>query len=224
MRVDIDEIKEAGLERAWDLPRETIDEIGQGGSGRVPARGPLHVDARLQRLDRRVLLEAHARAALSAPCGRCLRPVEAEVPLDFELSFVPLEPKGGRGGDDGEIGDRPGANNAGSFGAEDVNEETYSGKVIDLAPVLREQLLLALPSYPVCQEGCKGLCSVCGANLNERDCGCDRHVPDPRWAGLEEAKQRDQRGVTPWVFPKKRTSSMRRDRRRAANFRSRRQT
>jgi uncharacterized protein len=54
--------------------------------------------------------------------------------------------------------------------------------------VVREQLLLALPSYPVCQEGCKGLCSVCGANLNERDCGCDRHVPDPRWAGLEKLK------------------------------------
>jgi len=194
MRVNIDEIKEAGLERAWDLPRETIDEMVQGDQAEYRARGPLHVDAQLRRLDRRVLLEAHARAALSAPCGRCLRAVEVELPLDFELSFVPstsTEPRGGR--DDEETGDRPSASNAGSFGAEDVNEDTYTGKVIDLDPVVREQLLLALPSYPVCQEGCKGLCSVCGANLNERDCGCDRHVPDPRWAGLEKLKQIKQK-------------------------------
>jgi uncharacterized protein len=111
------------------------------------------------------------------------------VPLDFELSFVPSEPRGGHD-DAEETDDRPGKGKAGSFDAEDVNEETYSGKVIDLDPVVREQLLLALPSYPVCQEACKGLCSVCGANLNERDCGCDRHVPDPRWAGLEKLKQK----------------------------------
>ena len=188
MRVNIDEIKEPGLERAWDLPRETIDEMVKGDQAEYRARGPLRVDARLRRLDRRVLLEAHARASLSAPCGRCLKAVEAEVPVDFEVSFVPSE-AGGRGGDD-ETGERPRVGKGGSFDAEDVNEDTYSGKVIDLDPVVREQLLLALPSYPVCQEGCKGLCSVCGANLNERDCGCDRHVPDPRWAGLEKLKQK----------------------------------
>ena len=194
MRVNIDEIKEAGLERAWDLTRETIDEMVKGDQAGYRGREPLHVDAQLRRLDRRVLVEAHARAAVTAPCGRCLRAVEVEVPLDFQLSFVPSaasESKGGRG-DDEEADDRPHASNAGSFGAEDVNEETYSGKVIDLDPVVREQLLLALPSYPVCQEGCKGLCSVCGANLNERDCGCDRHVPDPRWAGLEKFKNKGE--------------------------------
>ena len=190
MRVNIDEIKEAGLERAWDLPRETIDEMVKGDQAEYRARGPLHVVAKLQRFERRVLLEAHARASLTAPCGRCLRAVEVEVPLDFQLSFVPATPPRGGRGDDEETGEHPRASNAGSFGAEDVNEETYSGKVIDLGPVVREQLLLALPSYPVCLEGCKGLCSVCGANLNERDCGCDRHVPDPRWAGLEKIKQK----------------------------------
>ncbi len=83
-------------------------------------------------------------------------------------------------GDKGPVG--------GSFAPEDAEEETYTGKVIDLDPIVREQIALALPGYPVCDESCKGLCSVCGANLNERDCGCDRHVPDPRWAGLKNIK------------------------------------
>jgi uncharacterized protein len=41
----------------------------------------------------------------------------------------------------------------------------------------------------VCQAGCKGLCPGCGTNLNERECGCDRKVPDPRWAGLEKFRK-----------------------------------
>ena len=77
---------------------------------------------------------------------------------------------------------------AGSFDPRQAEEEVYSGKVIDLDPLVREQLVLSLPAYPVCREDCKGLCPVCGANLNERECGCDRHVPDPRWAGLKSIK------------------------------------
>jgi len=190
MRVNIDEIKEAGLERAWDLPRETIDEMVRGDQAGYRARSAMHVDADLRRLDARVLLAAHARATLSAPCGRCLQGVDVDVPLDFELTFVPSEAEAPGDGEEGE--DASNAGRAGSFDAEDVNEETYSGKSIDLDPVVREQLLLALPTYPVCSDGCKGLCSACGANLNERDCGCDRHVPDPRWAGLEKLKNRGE--------------------------------
>jgi DUF177 domain-containing protein len=190
MRVNIDEIKEGGLERAWDLPRETVDEMVQGDPAGYRARAPMHVDVRLRKLDERVILDAEGRAALTAPCGRCLVPVEVDVPLEFELTFVPQEEavEEEQLGEHG--GDHAATRVAGSFAPEAADEETYSGKVIDLDPSVREQLLLALPRYPVCQESCKGLCSVCGANLNERDCGCDRHVPDPRWAGLEKLKKK----------------------------------
>jgi len=189
MRVNIDEIKEGGLLRAWDLGREAVDELVRSDGAGYRAKGSLHVEGRLQRLERRVLFQARARAVLSAPCGRCLAPVDVEVPVDFQLTFVPVEeraleePSRTRG-------EHPAARVAGSFEPDDVNEERYSGKTIDLDPVVREQFLLALPGYPVCQESCKGLCSVCGANLNQGDCGCNRHVPDPRWAGLEKLKRK----------------------------------
>ncbi|GEJ56163.1 hypothetical protein AMYX_09040 [Anaeromyxobacter diazotrophicus] len=190
MRVNIDEIKEGGLERAWDLPRETVDEMVQGDPAAYRARAPLHVDARLRKVERRVLFDARGEAALTAPCGRCLTPVELEVPLEFELTYVPADEAEEEAATGEQGGDHAATRVAGSFAAESADEETYSGKVIDLDPAVREQLLLALPRYPVCQESCKGLCSVCGANLNERDCGCDRHVPDPRWAGLEKLKKK----------------------------------
>ncbi|OFX20093.1 MAG: hypothetical protein A2V77_21645 [Anaeromyxobacter sp. RBG_16_69_14] len=187
MRVNIDEIKEGGLQRAWDLATEVVDEMVKGDNAGYRAKSPFHVDARLTRMERRVLFEGRARATLAAPCGRCLSPAEVEVPVDIQMTFVPDEEVRTRGEDAED--DRPNTRVKRRFAAEAVNEETYSGKVIDLHPVVREQLLLALPGYPVCQEGCKGLCSVCGANLNERECGCDRRVLDPRWAGLEKLKK-----------------------------------
>jgi uncharacterized protein len=186
MRVNIDEIKEAGLERSWDVTREQLDEVVRDDRAGYRAAAPAHVSARLERLARRVRLRATTRAELVCPCGRCLAPVTLAVPVEFELSLVPEDeptaPSGeGRERDQGPVG--------GSFRAEEADEERYHGKVIDLAPILREQILLSLPAYPVCRESCKGLCPVCGQNLNERECGCDRRVPDPRWAGLEKLKR-----------------------------------
>lgn len=185
MRVNIDEIKDAGLGRSWDVPRERLDEMLAGDRAGYRARGPFHVDARLSKIERRVRIETHAKAALAAECSRCLTAVALDLPVDFELTLVPADEYGDAEGAEKDTNTGP---IAGSFHAEDAEEEVYAGKVIDLDPMVREQLLLALPSYPVCKEGCKGLCPVCGANKNDRECGCDPHVPDPRWAGLKNVK------------------------------------
>lgn len=186
MRVNIDEIKEGGLRREWDVSREAVDGMVSGDRAGYRGSAPLHVEAAFTKAERRVIVEGHARPVLSCECGRCLVPMSVEVAVDFELTLVPedeyeSEPRAAR--------DESKAATAGSFQAEGADEETYRGKEIDLDPILREQLVLALPGYPVCKESCKGLCTVCGANLNERECDCERRVPDPRWAGLEKFKR-----------------------------------
>ncbi len=191
MRVNIDEIKEQlGLERAWDMTREQLDEVVRGDRAGYRAARPARVTARLEKLNRRILLAGHTSAELTCPCGRCLMPMTVHVPVDFRLTLVPADEYAHEEAreDHGERRDRAEARVGGSFESKNADEEAYTGKVIDLEPILREQMLLALPSYPVCREACRGLCPVCGANLNDRDCGCDRHVPDPRWAGLKNVK------------------------------------
>jgi uncharacterized protein len=184
MRVNIDEIKEGGLRRSWDVAREQVDDLVKDEPAGYRARGAAHFDAKLDKVERRVLVDAHGKLELSVPCGRCLQPVALDAPVDFGLTLVPSD----------EYVDEPRADKddekkvKGSFEPQAADEELYSGKVIDLDPILREQILLALPGYPVCKDDCKGLCHVCGANLNDRECGCDRHVPDPRWAGLKNVK------------------------------------
>ena len=73
----------------------------------------------------------------------------------------------------------------GSFQLEDADQDTFDGKVIDLNPIFREQLLLALPMYAVCDEACKGLCPECGSNLNKTQCDCAPKWEDPRLASLK---------------------------------------
>ena len=185
MRVNIDEIKEAGIERSWDLSRQQLDELLEGDRAGYRAREAAHVEVRLERLGRRIRLAARTRAELSCPCGRCLEAVALGVPVDFQLTLVPAEQEAEPAGEEGEDGR---SRVAGSFDAGQADEEPFAGKVLDLDAMVREQILLALPAYPVCRESCKGLCPVCGANLNDRDCGCDRRVPDPRWDALRKLK------------------------------------
>ena len=62
----------------------------------------------------------------------------------------------------------------------------YDSDVIDITEPLREGLLLAEPMQALCKPDCRGLCPVCGADLNDGDCGCDRSTVDPRLAALKQ--------------------------------------
>ncbi len=59
---------------------------------------------------------------------------------------------------------------------------------LDLTESVREGIILALPSYPICEEGCKGLCLQCGQNLNMGPCVCNQKGEASPWDALSEWK------------------------------------
>lgn len=75
-----------------------------------------------------------------------------------------------------------------SSNPEEQDEEIKQliGSKIDLEPLVLDSIILALPMKLLCGENCKGLCSICGQNLNERECGCERVDIDPRLADLKK--------------------------------------
>ena len=102
-------------------------------------------------------------------CARCLEPVPQHLSGEFDLIFRPESA-------DVEAGERA--------ITEEETEIGYYGKSgLLLEDVVREQVLLALPSRTLCQQSCKGLCQSCGHNLNSGDCGCEV-VADLRWNAL----------------------------------------
>jgi uncharacterized protein len=63
-----------------------------------------------------------------------------------------------------------------------------TGDQIDLAPLVREYVLLDLPDAPLCREDCAGICPNCGIDRNVGSCDCETQPIDPRWSALEGLK------------------------------------
>lgn len=104
-------------------------------------------------------------------CARCLGPLQfdARGSTDFIATTEQLRQQ---------------------YRAEAVDGEEYvvfdgNDLQADVTGIVRETLLLELPMKPLCDDACKGLCSRCGANLNDKTCDCDKEAIDPRWEGLK---------------------------------------
>ncbi|WP_225413807.1 YceD family protein [Stigmatella hybrida] len=191
MVVKIEQILETGLKLdepiGLQLLQEALGEAGQNTGFRAAQPSTLH--ASLRKVSGGVLLQANFTVHLAAPCKRCLTDVALDVPVSFTLNLVPESLAKGEGIGKGDTEDDRGqGERAGTFDLEDTDQELFNGKTIDLDPIVREQVLLALPMSAVCREDCKGLCAQCGQNLNEKPCGCQPKVVDPRLAPLMNIK------------------------------------
>ena len=81
---------------------------------------------------------------------------------------------------------------AGSDG-DDLEQLLPADGSIDLTPIIRDYAILDIPISQVCKLDCKGLCPICGANLNEEDCGHRQESVDPRLAGLKEMLEKSEK-------------------------------
>ena len=177
--LNVDALEEANQPFEADLTREFLDSVLRAPPAtEFHASGASHLRGAATKMGREVLVRANFRVPLSGPCKRCLKPVPIEEAVDLTRTYVPEKQAH-------PTAERKGEASEGSFDPELVDEDTYSGKEIDLLPAVREQILLYIPSSPLCREDCPGLCPSCGKDLNEGECGCDRAVMDPRWAALK---------------------------------------
>lgn len=189
MQVKVEEIRDSGLTLnepiSEDLLQAALEESGHE-TGFHPA-GPARLQATLKKLSGGVLLDGTVSAKVHAECKRCLADVQFDLPIAFSLNLVP-EPQLKTSDGFGESEDDEAADDSGSFGLDDADHEVFDGKTIDLDPIVREQVLLALPMNVVCREDCKGLCAVCGEDRNTKDCGHEQRVLDPRLMALKDIK------------------------------------
>lgn len=125
---------------------------------------------------RHLVIEGKAEIETEIPCDRCLDSVTALLQLDFRETV----PAG--------AGDGPDQVLQGSEEEVEDDESSFDpdcfleGYHLDVDKLLFGEALLNWPSRVLCKEDCKGLCPVCGQNLNHGDCGCERKALDPRMA------------------------------------------
>ncbi|HEX8821428.1 MAG TPA: DUF177 domain-containing protein [Archangium sp.] len=189
MLVKIDQIRDQGLKVNEQMSLELLGAALEDSGFR--ATEPLSVSANLRKVSGGVLVEGKFTTRVVAECKRCLTESKLELPVVFTINLVPESLARGEdvlSDEELEEKDRGSGESGGSFGLEQADEEVFDGKVIDLEPIVREQVLLSLPMSALCREDCRGLCVKCGQNLNEKQCGCDTKFVDPRLAVLKDIK------------------------------------
>ncbi|HEY6375778.1 MAG TPA: DUF177 domain-containing protein [Edaphobacter sp.] len=117
-----------------------------------------------------IRLRAGYRADFEILCARCVEPVPTPLKGDFDLIFRPE-------GADAVSGEH-------AITEDETEIGYYQESGLLLEDVVREQVLLSLPSRTLCKPDCKGLCPRCGQNLNLAKCSCDEAPADPRWNAL----------------------------------------
>ena len=118
-----------------------------------------------------LLFDGTLSADLAGQCARCLEEFPLALSRPFSWVLLPAGPQGVLGRET-------------ELNQEDLAASFYSGDTVDVSLLVREQFFLSLPSYPLCQETCKGLCEQCGVNLNSEECSCSPGWTDPRLAAL----------------------------------------
>ena len=147
--------------------------LGQGPIREYRVEAPFSVHLAHYRSGMELFFSGLLRAEVTATCARCAEDFKVLSQRDFRFVLAPKS-VGALGGRD--------------LNADDLEFSTYDGEEVDVSPLIREQLLLALPTRPLCQEGCRGLCPQCGANLNLKSCNCSAQKFDPRLEALRSLK------------------------------------
>ena len=141
-----------------DIRPKDVDPVGLSD---------VHVTGKLAPMDRDLLFRGHLTGAYRQPCARCLKltdePFDLEVAWFYEPGHVtPVEAALADGYElDETVADDQG------------RTRVYDGVTLDLRPDVWEEIVLATPPKVLCDEACKGLCPVCGADLNEVQCQCE---------------------------------------------------
>ncbi|MCL6598808.1 YceD family protein [Alicyclobacillus macrosporangiidus] len=127
----------------------------------VAGMDPVHCDLEAEAAQHTSHVHGLLSTRVTYDCSRCLEPFVRGLTTRFDELFT----------------DNP----------DEVDEDHHlSGDTIELDPYIEQAINLELDVYPVCSEACKGLCPVCGANLNLGECGCDRRPVDPRLDVLKD--------------------------------------
>ena len=125
---------------------------------------PIDVAIHLESLSNGIAVHGRAAATWQGECRRCLTPLRERMSVDVDELYQ-------------VVADSPDA-------------YAIENDQINLLPMVRENLLVAIPLGPLCREDCPGFCPHCGTDLRSGSCGCVAPSTDDRWAALEALKGR----------------------------------
>jgi len=137
---------------------------------RVPVGATLDFDIRLESVLEGVLVSTTVTAPVEGECGRCLEPFQDSVEVDIQELYAYPHSETDDTTDEDEV-------------------SRLQGDFLDLEPALRDAVVLALPTNPLCREDCPGLCPDCGVRWDDLPPEHSHDVVDARWAALQSMRE-----------------------------------
>lgn len=132
---------------------------------------PIHIAAEMTKMGSNLVIRGKISVEVTTECSRCLTVFKNPVITQIDVLFERTEHL--------------------SIDSDDVDESDdlvfldTDAKEIDIGPRVAEAIGLAMPLKPLCKEVCKGLCSICGTDLNKGSCECKVESEDQRWQALK---------------------------------------
>lgn len=165
-----------GLDRRVVVSEQAPADLGIDMLG-VPEASAVDLDLRLESVLEGVLVTGTASVHVSGQCVRCLTTIEEDLAVDLQELYA--------------------------YDRDDEDDETrwLEGDLLDLEPVLRDAVVLALPHNPLCGPDCPGLCPECGVRLADERDHSHGEVLDPRWAALSRLSSDDMTTAGPRSGP-----------------------
>lgn len=170
MKLRVSNISESGVHiKALEEPEWLVNlpELCSEGDG-IRFLSKIGIDLQVTRVLKEVTVTGNVQLSIQTSCSRCVEPVRIELSPYVSLVLSPAD----------KISDED----------DDLEHETYRDDEIDLSNYLMEQIAISLPIKVVCNEDCKGLCTICGTNLNQETCTCESEKVNPRFAILKNLK------------------------------------
>jgi len=170
MRIELENLEGGKGDFAHVYKPDDLNPVDE----RVSLTQPATVSGKVRLAGNEVFVNGHVEARARVECDRCLQPVEAPVNADFALEYI--------------SGSEYESSEAAELTEAEMSVSVFDGRAIDVDEIVKEQILLAVPTRMLCRENCKGICPECGTDRNTGDCSCATNDIDPRWAALKNLK------------------------------------
>jgi uncharacterized protein len=171
--VAVDEIGESGYHLSCTKPAGWVaDSLQEWNSSDCGFEGDIGIQVDCFKTGKTILAQGRIAANLRLRCVRCLEDFTRPLAATFHYNLLPEKEEG--------------APPEMEIPRDAFDASYYSGAVIDLAPLVLEQVVLHVPPNPICRDSCRGICQQCGADLNRTPCGCaGDEGADERFAALK---------------------------------------
>ena len=170
MRIELENLEGGKGDFARVYRPDELDPVDE----RIRLTEPAAVNGQIRLSGHDVVVNGHIDTRAQVDCDRCLKPVELPVSADFELEYIT--------GSDYE------SSQVAELTEAEMSVSVFDGEAIDVDEIVKEQILLAVPTRMLCREDCKGICPECGMDKNTGECQCVTDSIDPRWAALKNLK------------------------------------